>query len=214
MSMEKSVKTNVDQLDEPEIINEILAGKKELFEVLIRKYNRRFFRIASSYLKELKEQEDVIQNAYLKAFVNLSKFEQRSKFSTWITRILINECLQEIKRSKKHIGESELEIPGREETFTPDRIMINKEFRSVLEELIFTLPEKLRIVYMMREVEGMDTEETAKCLSLTEVNVKVRLNRAKDHLKKALSKIYNPGELFFFDGEKCDRIVEKVFKSI
>jgi RNA polymerase sigma-70 factor (ECF subfamily) len=201
-----------------QIISEILDGNKEKYALLMRKYNQRLYRISKGFLKEEAEIEDVMQETYIRAFQNLVKFENRSQFGTWITKILINECLQRIKKiNKKMLFEN-----SEENTVTmnitdnqnPETNTLNKELKQVLERKIELLPEKYKIVFLMREVENMSIDETSEVLEITVANVKVRLNRAKEMLRRSLIEMYPVKETFEFNLIRCNRIAENVMTHI
>jgi RNA polymerase sigma factor (sigma-70 family) len=201
-----------------EIIQQIIAGDKQQYTLLMRRYNQRLYRISKGYLDDETEIEDVMQETYVKAYQNLLKFEHRSTFVTWLTRILINECLQRIKTKKRMPGISEetknFETMNYTDKKSPETEVMNTELRQLLETTIAGLPEKYRAVFMMREVEKMSTEETCTVLDITESNAKTRLNRAKELLRNALVNTYPSGSLFEFNAVRCDRIAARVMERI
>lgn len=166
------------------------------------------------------EAEDVMQETYLKAFNNLHQFRgQTAAFSTWLIRIGINEALQYIRKKKRHqvihiFGNCELS----DEIFNlhtpvkmnPEQQLINNEGRLWLEHAIEQLPEKYRIVYILRKVEGMKNPEIADCLELSERNVKVRFHQAKELLKEILLQLSSDISVFDFGDSRCDYMVERV----
>lgn len=204
------------------IIREIINGDKELFEKLMKRYNQRLFRVIRGYIKDEEEVHDVMQETYLKAYENLSKFRSDSSFSTWLIRIGINEALQRLRRIKKRwqffsngkAESNEFPLFSEIEYMNPEKRAIQHETRQSIERAIDHLPVKYRSVYIMREIEGLDIGETASCLGLTESNVKVRLYRAKGILKKELSGRSIEKELFEFGNEKCDALIERVMQKI
>jgi RNA polymerase sigma-70 factor (ECF subfamily) len=206
------------EVKDNEIINEILNGDKEKYALLIRKYNQRLYRIGKGYFKDDSEVEDVMQEAYIKGYLNLSKFENRSQFSTWITRILINECLQRLKKVKRVTLIDENEENSKTMNFTdntnPESESLFKELKRHLEMRIAMLPEKYRVIFIMREVEKMNIEETSRVLEITESNVKARLSRAKEMLRTSLMDVYPMGEVYQFHLTRCERIVQKVLVRI
>jgi RNA polymerase sigma-70 factor (ECF subfamily) len=211
---------NRPERQDEEVIREVLAGEKALYEVLMRRYNRRLYRIGRTYLSSEEDIIDTIQEAYIKAYENLSRFRHESKFSTWLTRIFINECLLKVKHRKRFALTGTNTTP--EDYYfnqiksmdTPEKNMMNKELARALEKAIGLLPEKYRTVFMMRDIEGMSITETSECLDISESNVKVRLNRAKEMLRENISSIYKDAEVFKFDGERCDRIVSFVMGKV
>lgn len=198
------------------IIGDILSGNKARYSELVRKYNQRLFRIGRSYLNRTADVEDAMQEAYVKAYLSLAHLEEPAYFGTWITRILINECLQRIRQQKKSellpIGDGEPH--GLTEEMDPATDAMEKEFRTIFEECVEALPEKYRLVFVMREIEKMSTLETAAALSITGTNVKVRLNRARELMKQRLLEAYPASELYHFMGPRCDAMVERVMTAV
>lgn len=204
-------------ITEQEIIKQILSGDKDKYELLIRKYNPRLYRVALSILGEDALIEDVMQDAYIKAYRQLHTFEGRSSFSTWLTRILINECMMKMRQTKRaaevyQSGHDNIAEPHH--VATPERKALNSELKQVLETAISALPEKYRMVFVMREIEGMSVAETVDVLGVGEANVKTRLSRAKEMLRTQLMTSYSMPQLFEFNLIRCDRIVKNVFAAI
>lgn len=201
-------------MSDEEIVAKILNGEVRLYEVIIRKYNQQLYRISMSIINDDDEAEDIMQTAYLNAFRQLANFKHQSSFATWLTRILINESLLHKKHKQK------LEKVLTESAYTdyhdetPLNDLMNKELKLALEKAVSTLPEKYRMVFVMREVQGMSTNETMQALSISESNVKIRLNRAKDMLRTELNSYWKSQELFEFNLVRCDRIVNFVMGEI
>jgi len=200
-------------LNDEEIVDRVIKGEKHLYESLMRKYNLRLFRISMSIINDDMAVEDVMQTAYLNAYLSLASFKNKSSFSTWLTRILINESLL---FKKKKARQQEL-IEKQQDNYITDsplKGLMNKELKIILEKSIADLPEKYKIVFVMREIEEMSTNETMDVLSLSESNVKVRLNRAKEMLRANLSGYYKTNQLYEFNLIRCDRISEYVMNII
>ena len=154
-------------LSDEEIITQILNGKKYLFEALIRKYNLRLYRISRAIVNDDSVVEDIMQTAYVNAYLNLAAFKNKSSFSTWLTKILINESLLYKKRK---IRLDQILIEKHETDYhseTPLKSLMNSELKTILEKTIASLPEKYRLVFVMREVEEMSIDETMATLNLT-----------------------------------------------
>jgi RNA polymerase sigma factor (sigma-70 family) len=203
-----------------EIIARVLTGEKDLYALLVRRYNQRLYRVGMSIIDDDAEIDDVMQVAYIKAYENLGKFEFKSLFSTWLTRILINEALLRIKKRKRSLTmndemiDNEIYRQSSAASQTPLMKVLNTELKAALEDAIRQLPEKYRTVFVMREIEDMNVAETRECLDLSEVNVKVRLNRAKAMLRNSLSAYYKKEEILNFHLSRCNRIAENVMKQI
>jgi RNA polymerase sigma factor (sigma-70 family) len=208
-----------DTISDNEVISGVLQGEKNLYALIMRKYNQRLYRVGMSIINDDAEVEDVMQVTYIKAYENLGKFEFKSAFSTWLTRILINESLLRVKKRKQSLNmndgiSNQIDQPHLVDSQTPLMNVVNSELKVILEKSIQQLPEKYRTVFIMREIENMNVAETRECLDLSEANVKVRLNRAKAMLKNSLSAYYQKDDILNFHLLRCDRIVENVMKKI
>ncbi len=206
-------------LSDNEVVARILGGDKNQYAVIIRRYNQRLYRIGMSIVNDDAEVEDIMQVAYISAYEHLNSFSHRSSFSTWLTRILINESLQRVKKRKRYLNINAANMDNERlrhhaTAQTPASTLINAELKTVLENSIRQLPEKYRTVFIMREIEGMNTAETKACLDISEVNVKVRLNRAKVLLKNSISALYNKEDIIHFHLDRCDRMVDTVISLI
>ncbi len=204
------------------IISGVLRGEKDLYAMIMRKYSERLFRITRAYVRDEDEAEDVVQQAYVLAYQQLPRLRQKAHFSTWLTRIAINEALARVKRRRRCVAANPNAPAGQDALFehrslagmqTPEQEAINGELKQILERAIDALPEKYRTVYTMREIEGMSVSETAECLGISAANVKVRLNRAKEMLRTDIGAFYDKGDIFEFHLVRCDRIAERVLKQ-
>jgi RNA polymerase sigma-70 factor (ECF subfamily) len=202
-----------------ELIDRILNGETRLYEQIMRKYNQRMYRICISIIHQDDEVEDIMQNAYIKAYENLRSFKKKSKFSTWLFRILINESLLWHQRHKRKMDFQQGILKESEEysiTYkpkTPAQQVMNNELKKILEEAIAQLSPKHRVVFIMREIENMSTAETSDCLQISQINVKVRLNRAKEMLRDILMKPEYK-EIYSFHLGRCDSVVKAVMEAI
>lgn len=211
-----------NQLDDRVIVKRVVAGEKELFEILLRRYNQTLYRVIRGYLKDQDEVQDAMQNAYLKAFDKLYQFQGTSSFSTWLIRIGINEALlrlKDIKREKViYLNPKEVslkvvnQIPDKQ--MNPEKVFIRQESQQLLEQAIDNLPEKYRVIYILKEIEGLDNTEVAESLGLSDSNIKVRLHRAKSLLKESLYKVSVKDGVFEFGNSRCDAVVDFVMKHI
>lgn len=196
-------------------VDEVLRGNREMFEVLVRRYNRRLFRVGFSYLRHREQTEDAMQNAYLKAYTHLHTYERTASFATWLTRILINECLMALRRHRRAAEEALFEEDDAPAADEGGIARLNRhEMKALLEIAIASLPQSLRTVYMLREVQQLSTEETAACLGVTQNNVKVTLHRARERLKTALLESAAGIELFSYRAERCDPFTARVMRTI
>jgi RNA polymerase sigma-70 factor (ECF subfamily) len=210
-------------LADEEVVARVLAGETLLYEIVMRRYNQRLYRVARAILGTDTEAEDVVQDAYVRAYANLRQFEGRAKFSTWLTKIAVYEALSRRKLAgrlapldaDKEPFEDTMPL-NRQDPLSPERAAYSGELQSLLESTIDALPEDYRTVFMMREVEEMDTAETAESLGLSEENVKVRLHRARAMLRHELFSRAGAGSFaaFQFPAPRCNRVVAAVFARI
>src|SRR5665213_224293 len=200
-----------------EIVRRVLEGDLVLFELLMRRHNQRVYRAIRSILRDDCESEDVMQETYVRAFEHLAQFEGRAQFSTWLTRIAINEALKRVADRGRLDPLDEAQYEGEDETMpalqsnspTPEANASSSELKSLLEEAILALPTTYRTVLVLRDVEEMSTAETAQVLSLTDTNVKVRLHRAHELLRGELFARAgaSSSQAFRLHATRCDRIV-------
>jgi RNA polymerase sigma-70 factor (ECF subfamily) len=209
-------KDRLKELTDEEIIDEVKSGNIEYFSEIVKRHNQRMYRITVSYGIHDDDSEEVIQSAYISAYEKLNQFRGEAKFSTWLVRILINECLM-MKRKKKKaqnlFKDEDVTYSGGNH-LTPEREYMNKEIKEILESAIKQLPEKYRTAYVLKEVEGMSIEEASGVLDISKVNVKVRLHRAKSLLKEILKEVTDVSSLFTFGNERCDRVNDTVMNYI
>jgi len=211
-----------EQFSDIEVIQKILAGEIQLFEILIRRNNPFLYKTGRSYGYGHHDVEDLMQETFINAYTSLSKFENRSSFKTWIIRIMLNNCFQ--KRQKFSFRNEVTNDYAINETSTPmysnnqhtdlNKTIINRELSHVIENSLEKVPIDYRIVFSLREINGLNVSETAEILNITESNVKVRLNRAKSMLKKEIEKTYTAADIFEFNLIYCDAIVKRVMDSI
>lgn len=208
------------QYSDEELIKQVLAGETKLYELLIRRYNPYLYRIGRSQNYSHDDTQDLMQDTYLDAYTNLSGFEGRSAFKTWIVRIMLNNCYR--KRQKwgfKHIintliNENSFPDLFNRQRLDPNTTIMNEELNAVIENAMLRIPMNYRMVFTLRELNGLSIKETADTLKISEANVKVRLNRAKAMLRKEVEKSYSAEEIFEFNLIYCDAMVENVMKKI
>jgi RNA polymerase sigma-70 factor (ECF subfamily) len=178
-------------LSDESVVKRILDGDTALFEIIMRRHNQRLYRIARAVLRDDAEAEDVMQDAYVRAYEHLNQFEGRAKFSTWLSRIACYETLARV-RGKGRVQElaaiSEVQrykMPSlRSLKMNPEQEASNSEVRRLLEREVNALPDNYRAVFVLRDVEEIDAAEVAEILSITPENVKMRLFRARVFLRK------------------------------
>jgi RNA polymerase sigma-70 factor, ECF subfamily len=210
------------ELNDEEAVSRILDGEPALFEIIMRRYNQRLFRVARAILRNDGEAEDVIQEAYVRAYEHLDQFAGRAAFSTWLTRIAIHEALARKRRSGRleeleAVQNKDDRIPILKSSAPdPEAQTAQSQTRQLLEEAIEALPEDYRTVVVMRDVEEINVAETAASLEISEPLVKTRLHRAHAMLRKELYARAQGRvtDLYPFLGARCDRIVKAVFERI
>jgi RNA polymerase sigma-70 factor (ECF subfamily) len=217
--------------DDAALIERILAGDEASFELLMRRNNQRLFRAARSIVRNATDAEDVVQEAYFKAFLALARFERRSSLGAWLLRITINEALTRAERARRIVplhtvvnsagdvpddpsspGSGWLAHPSRD----PEAAAGDGELHGVLAGAVERLPDSLRTVFVLRSVEEMSVEETAECLQISHEAVRVRLHRAKALLRDAVDQRLSEESrrLYAFGYERCDRLVSRVLERI
>jgi RNA polymerase sigma-70 factor (ECF subfamily) len=210
------------ELSDEDVVRRVQAGEGALFELLMRRYNQRIYRVARSIVRNDAEAEDVMQQAYVNAYLHLGQFEGRAKFSTWLTRIAVYEALARRRRrdtlpemdsmSEHDGGGGTLPSSG----LDPEQQTLTGELRSALEASLDSIPEIYRTAFVLREVEGLSTAEAAECLESSEDVVKTRLHRAKVLLREELLARAGTGarSAFSFQAVRCDRVVATVLSRL
>jgi len=215
-------------LSDAELASHIGLGDARALELMMRRHNRLLYRTARSILRDDAEAEDCVQEAYLQAFRSIASFRAESKLSTWLTRIVINQALARLRKNKRDDGNVPLDnvvdidgrLPGAEATLSeseqPDGAAMREEMRRLLERHIDRLPPAFRTVFVLRALEELSVEETAKLLGIPEATVRSRLFRARSLLRESLARDIdrNIENAFAFAGERCDRIVAAVMTRI
>lgn len=178
----------------------LIAGDRAEFARLVDAYSSPIYRLGLRMLGNPQDAEDVLQNTFLSVLTNITKFEGRSSLSTWLYRIAANEALMLIRRKKPEFNLEDDRIQDSDEDLRPTQFvdwsalpeheLLSGEGKIILDSAIETLPESMRIVFLLRDVEGLSIKETAEALNLTETNVKTRLLRARMFLREALSTYY------------------------
>src|SRR5688572_10923270 len=208
-------------LTDEDIVARVVQGQTALFEVLMRRHNERIYRAARAIVRDDQEAEDVMQQAYVNAYVHLRQFDGRAKFSTWLTRIAVHEALARARKLGRY--EPLDTETGNVETFMsatvapdPERLAFARELGSLLESAVDNLVDGCREVFMLHEIEGMSTADTAQVLDVSEDVVKTRLSRAKAALRRDLLDRagLGAGSAFTFHQSRCDRVVTAVFERI
>ena len=214
-----------------ELLQRLRARAPDAFEALMRRHNRRLYRVARSLLGDAAEAEDAVQEAYIAAFKSLADFRGDSSLVTWLTRIVSNECATRLRRRARRNnivpmvpldGEATEEGDAMPDSIAPtggeapERLLWRAELRALLERRIDQLPETFRAVFILRAVEELSVEETAECLGIPEATVRTRHFRARSMLRESIAQELDVAQahVFDFDGERCDRIVAQVLEKL
>jgi RNA polymerase sigma-70 factor (ECF subfamily) len=217
------VQPATDELTDEVIVDRVRGGDVALYEILVRRHNQRLYRTIRAILRDDLNVEDVMQQAYVDAYTHLDQFRGTAKFSTWLTRIAVNRAIRSGRGARRGLelvppaADHELAIAHTPApNLDPEHAMYGHELRVVLESLIEQLPEAFRLVFVMREVEGLSTAETAESLQINEETVKTRLYRAKRLLKERLDRQLGPASsgVYAFHLTRCDRVVAGVMAEI
>ena len=215
-------KINAESWTDEEVVRRVRAGDVALYEILMRRYNQRLYRVARAILRDDTEAEDVMQDSYVLAYQHLDQFEGRAPFSAWLTRITVRAALARL-RARSRVQQLDLNEDSGEPTMnladpapSPEQLASRGELGHLLEEAVLGLPDQYRSVVMLRDVEELSTSETASALELTEENVKVRLHRGHAMLRGWLFDRVGARakEAFPFMGVRCDRVVQAVLQRI
>lgn len=199
------------------LVHRALAREPDAFRVIIKTHNQRLYRIARGILRNDAEAEDVVQEAYVRAFANLATFRGDSSLATWLSRIVINEALGRLRKRRRASAMPEnpeariIRFPLNPSD-DPERTMAQRQILALVERATDSLPDIYRTVFVARVIEGLSMEETADLLGVRPETVKTRLHRARTLLRKALDDEIGPVLLdaFPFAGRRCDRLTKAV----
>jgi RNA polymerase sigma-70 factor, ECF subfamily len=214
-------------LGDSELVARARGGDHLAFELIMRRHNRRLFRLARSLLKGDAEAEDVLQEAYVRGYARLGELAEPQALAAWLARIVVNEALGRL-RAASHVvsldahrrrnggDEEDLTADFAAEGPDPERLAASGELRQLLTAAVDALPQEFRSVFVLREVEGLSTAATAACLAIRPETVKTRLHRARLQLQETLGPhlLASSPTLFEFDGGRCDRVVGQVLARL
>ena len=214
-------------IDDAELARRVCARDAGAFELLMRRHNRRLYRVARAMLRDGAEAEDALQDAYLAAYQAIGGFRGQASLATWLSRVVVNQCLARMRRQARRdniipmvamadADEQEAHAMPAQETEGPDGALMRSELRAVLERKLDALPETFRTVFVLRCVEELSVEETAEVLAVPEATVRTRLFRARGMLRESLAQEIDLAErdVFTFGGEHCDRVVAAVMRRL
>jgi RNA polymerase sigma-70 factor, ECF subfamily len=216
MVTEEARASRLAALSDEEIVERVRGGETALFELLMRRYNQRLYRVARGIVGDEAEAVDVIQDAYVRAYEHLAQFAGRAAFSTWLTRIAVHEACARLRRRGRQADIEESMPTLLSAAPGPEQRAADRELGEAIEAAVAALPEVYRSVFMLREVEGLSTAETAACLEITEETVKTRLHRGRALLRNHINARVGAAirETFQFADVRCDRVVAAVMARI
>lgn len=211
--------------DEVSIARRIAGGDHVAFERLMRRYNRRLYRLARAVLKDPAEADDVLQDAYLSAYQSLRQFRGDAALSTWLSRLVLNECSARLRRHHRRqnvipmvssTNRPDVDTVAAQDSDLPEQATGRAQMRDLLEHKLDELPEPFRLVFVMRSVEEFSVQDTAQILGIPEDTVRSRHFRARSLLREALAQEIDLAErdLFEFGGEHCDGVIARVFARL
>ena len=199
------------------LVQRALARDAGAFRTIIKTYNQRLYRIARGILRNDAEAEDVVQEAYVRAFANLAAFRGDASLATWLSRIVINEALGRLRKRRRTVAmpenpEAQIIRFPLNPSDDPERTMAQRQILALVERATDSLPDIYRMVFVARVIEGLSMEETADLLGVRPETVKTRLHRARSLLRKALDDEIGPVLLdaFPFAGRRCERLTKAV----
>jgi RNA polymerase sigma-70 factor (ECF subfamily) len=217
----------MESFEDSALVDLARAHDETAIRVLVRRHNQRLFRAARSITGNDSDAEDVVQAAYIKAFTHLDAFRGEAQLSTWLTRIAINEALARMRRRRPTVGLDQVDLDaGRDSAnviafptladIDPETEMSRSEVRAILERAVDALPTAFRTVFVLRDVEGLSTEETAQQLSIRPETVKTRLHRARRLLRTAIEEQFSGAfpALYPFDGARCVSMADRVVAGL
>lgn len=208
------------QYDDTEIIQKVLGGEPELFEILIRRYNSCLYKTGRSYNYNHQDTQDLMQDTYINVYTHLNKFENRSSFKTWIIKIMLHNCYRKQQKfsfkneAAGDINDKSVPVFQHQRYSDTNNTVMNRELNIVIENALHHVPLDYRLVFSLREINGLNVAETAETLNISEANVKVRLNRAKAMLRKEIERTYTAEDIFDFNLVYCDALTNNVMAKI
>ncbi|TPJ52936.1 RNA polymerase sigma factor [Mesorhizobium sp. B2-7-1] len=203
------------------LVRRALARDPDAFRAIIKTHNQRLYRIARGVVRNDAEAEDVVQEAYMRAFANLGAFRGEASLSTWLSRIVINEALGRLRKRKRIVAmpenpEAQIIRFPLNPSDDPERTMAQRQILGLVERATDSLPDVYRTVFVARVIEGLSIEETADLLGVRPETVKTRLHRARTLVRKALDDEIGPVLLdaFPFAGRRCERLTQAVMRRL
>src|SRR5918995_3378041 len=218
----------IEDLDDAGLVEHARQRDGAAFWLIIKRHNQRLHRVARAVLEDDTEAEDVVQETYIHAFTHLSDFRAEAQLSTWLTRIALNEALGRRRRRRITVGLKDIDainnqgearviyLPSARQDSDPEAAVARAQVRRLLERAVDELPNSFRMVFVLRDIEEMSTEEAASHLGLRPETVKTRLHRARRLLRQSLDETLSSAvsDVFPCAGTRCARITEAVLDRI
>lgn len=222
----RDASTIVAAVDDMELARRALERDGRAFRTIIQRYNQRLYRIARAVIPNSSEAEDIVQEAYVRAFAHLDRFRGESTLATWLSRIVINEALGRL-RKRQHAAEfansddcaveaEVIQFPRNRSFDDPERTMAQRQIVQLVERATDNLPDLYRAVFVARVIEDLSIDETAELLHVRPETVKTRLHRARALVRKELDAQIGPVVLdaFPFAGQRCERLTTAVMRRL
>jgi RNA polymerase sigma-70 factor, ECF subfamily len=214
------------QYQDEEMVARVRRGEREAFRGIVQRYNRRLYRVARGVMRDDGEAEDVVQEAYLRAYAALGEFRGESSLATWLTQIVLNEARGRLRRRRPTEDLEVLDMTAQQSSVVafpgvtafgdPETAAAQAQIRRLLERAVDQLPDPFRLVFIMRDIDGLSIEETGAQLGIRPETVKTRLHRARrllrEHLNDKLSSALK--DTFPFDGARCNRMTDAVMRRL
>jgi len=211
------------QTDDDELVRRVVAGDQSAFEPLMRRHNRRLYRLARAALRSEAEAEDALQDAYLLAYRSLHQYRGDASLSTWLSRLVLNECFARRRRHHRRdnvipivSSPTEVETVADDEADLPEKVAARDQIRALIEAKLEDLPPDFRIVFVLRSIEELSVPEVAHVLGIEQATVRSRHFRANSLLRESLAREFDLAQrdVFEFGGARCDRIVASVVAKL
>ena len=219
---------DISACSDAELVDRAKAGDEQAIRAIVKRNNQRLFRSARAIVRNDAEAEDVVQATYVRAFINLATFREESQLSTWLTRIALNEALGRVRGRRAFTGLEEIDMqtrvpggcvlpfPSSLSPIDPEAELARNQAKYLLEHAVDALPDEFRAVFVLREVEGLSTDETASVLGIKPETIKTRLHRARRMMRLSIEKQMTGAfsALFPFDGARCADMADRVIAAL
>lgn len=213
------------ELPDEVVVARVRRGDTALYEIIIRRHNRRLFRAVRSILRDDDAAQDAMQEAYVRAYTHLADYREQGNFAAWLTRIAVNEALMRKRKDRRFVPletpvasdeEDTVQVNESSHDSTPERLAGGGELRRLIEAAVDRLPDGFRAVFVLRAIEQLNVSEVAECLDIPEATVRTRFHRAREMMRRELDRHVEAAGLGAFDfaGARCDRMVATVLARL